>query len=246
MVCLAERVREEIPQITELTEVTPANIGRFDFTKLDWNPYFSGKHPFREITGCPEIQARETLHELIPAYAIQTRVDAVTSALARTIFRDPEEFVVGAIPKGGLWLYEKLLKKLEEISVWGLKTINFGVEIDIKSRHATETGEYEVRSLPDPKQINGKTFVLCEGVADTTQTLQMAQNTLTQPPYKDVHLWVVLLVDKIDAHPGAKLPDCVKQTLFQIGKVWMVGCGPDTDQRFRNLPYIAVYKKSKN
>lgn len=243
MVCLIERTRPEIATSPLSTEVTPQNIDKFDFTNLSWLPYFSGENLFDPVLDCSEIQEGESLQILIPEFAIKQRVETITQGIAQNILANPEKFALGAIPKGGLWLYEELMKKIEEISPWGRKTINHDNHLDIKSRHATETGEYQVVSLPEPQKVNGKTLLLCEGVADSLQTLALAKSVLSQPPYEDVRLQVLLLLDKIGAHPQTPLPEDVLPPLFTCGDVWVCGCGPDTDQRFRNLNCIAVYTK---
>lgn len=246
MVCLTERARgvaAEIPKPPKLTEITPANISQFDFTGLDWNPYFSGKDLFGPVKHNPELRPGETLTVLIPSEAVQARVEAATNQLARMVLADSGQFALGAIPKGGLWLYEKLLRKIEAISPWGLKTVNCDNHLDIKSRYATETGQYQIISLPDPQKVNNKTYLLCEGVVDTVQTLKMAEAALSQPPYENVKLGLLLLLDKTDAHPRVSLPGWVNQVLFYTGDVWVSGCGPDTGQRFRDLDLVAVYQK---
>jgi len=227
-----------------LVEVTPDNIKRLDFSNLHWNPYFSGEHPFGTVYDLPELKPNEFLEILIPSEAIQARVDAATLAIARTVFQNSREFTFGAVTKGGLWLYDRLLSKLADYSPWGLKSINSGAHIDVKSRYGTETGEYEIRELPKPEMVNGKTLYLCEGVADTVQTLQIIEDALSSPPYEGVDLRVLLLLDKIKAHPGKNLPKSVEKTLFYSGNVWVSGCGPDTDQRFRDLNCVVVYKKA--
>lgn len=247
MVSLTERIieRTKPEAITSFPppEVTPQNITRLDFRNLNWLPYFSGEHLFGPVKNCPELQPNESLDILIPEFAVKQRVEAVTGNLAKAILADPEKFSLGAIPKGGLWLYEQLMNKVEEISPWGRKTVNAENHLEIKSRYATETGGYQVLCSPDPEKVNGKTLILCEGVADTLQTITIAQEVLSRPPYREVNLKILLLLDKAAAHPGLALSEVVYPPLFSCGNIWVSGCGPDTDQRFRNLGCIAVYKK---
>lgn len=243
MVCINERTRPEIATSPLSTEVTPQNIDKFDFSNLNWQPHFSGEKLFGPVPDCSEIQEGESLEILIPEFAINQRVEAVTQKLAQAILANPEDFAIGAIPKGGLWLYEELMRRIERISPWGQKTINHDNHLDIKSRRATETGEYQVISLPEAQKVNGKTLLLCEGVADSLQTLAMARKVLSQPPYEKVNLRILLLLDKVGAHPLTPLPQITYPPLFTCGDVWVCGCGPDTDQRFRNLNCIAVYTK---
>ncbi|HNP89120.1 MAG: hypothetical protein BWY24_00249 [Microgenomates group bacterium ADurb.Bin219] len=240
---ITERTKPEAISSSPPPEVTPQNITQVDFRNLNWLPYFSGEHLFGPVENCPELQPNESLNILIPEFAVRQRVEAVAGNLAGAILADPGKFSLGAIREGGLWFYEQLMKKVEEISPWGRKTVNAENHLDIKSRHATETGEYQVLSSPDPERVNGKTLILCEGVADTLQTITIAQEVLSRPPYREVNLRILLLLDKTGVHPGLALPGVVYPPLFSCGNVWVSGCGPDTDQRFRNLGCIAVYKK---
>lgn len=225
-----------------LTEVTPANIATRNFHNLSWRPYFSGKYNYGTITEGSELLPHEVLEILIPEWAVNQRIDALAKRVEAIILRSPEKCPVGTVLEAGRPFLNKVLSRLSSNAVTNLDP---SVHIDIKSRYGTDIqGKgYEINLLPPPEKINGKTYLVFEMVADTCQTLQIIQRTLSQSPYQDVDLQVFLLVDKIDSHPSVQLPSCVKQCLFYGGDFWVVGCGGDVDGRFRQLPFVAKYRQ---
>lgn len=222
------------------SQLSPALIE--DLSKTLYFPYSSG---LPIITEHPELRAGEVLRPLIPEEIIVARIRALAKEIGYLVASNSKEYVCGAILEGGRYFHDKVR------GLW-LQDLNSQIATahsDIKSRYATETGKYEVISLPPPETVNNKSYIVFEGVVDSTTTLQILQEELSESPYKEVNLLVALLIDKVDAHPQTPLPACVKWCLFAMGNHWMVGCGPDVGEkgsrRFATLPYIAIYQKKE-
>ena len=86
------------------------------------------------------------------------------------------------------------------------------------------------------RSIEGCHCLVVEDIVDTGLTLAYLQETLRlrQP----ASLAVAALLDKPSRR---KVPVGVDYVGFEIPDAFVVGYGLDFDQRFRNLPYVAVY-----
>jgi len=210
-----------------------------NFTDLSIIPYFPDRDDLPIIREHPELRNGEKLRILIPENIVVTRIRALAEKIEAEVSPNPDNFVFGAILEGGRYLLTRMREFLPP-------DLNARIPIeylDIKSRLAIKTGNYEIKKLPRPEIVNGKIYRVFEGVADSGRTIEITQAVLSQPPYYLRELRVALLMDKKDAHEGVPLASCVDHCLLAMGEEWMVGCGPDTDGRFRNLPYVALYKK---
>ena len=99
------------------------------------------------------------------------------------------------------------------------------------------TGEVrlDVSAVPD---IRGRDVVLVEDIADTARTLSVLKKHLLTLEPRSVK--VACFLDK----PSRRVVEGFKAdyTGFEIDDLFVVGYGLDCDQRFRNLPYIGVFK----
>lgn len=95
--------------------------------------------------------------------------------------------------------------------------------------------ELETSAIPD---ISGREVVLVEDIVDTARTLSLLKAELSGRGALSVK--TVCLLDK----PSRRVvPDfSADYTGFEIEDLFVVGYGLDCSQRFRNLPYIGVYK----
>ncbi len=93
----------------------------------------------------------------------------------------------------------------------------------------------DVRDLPD---VSGRDVVIVEDIVDTARTLSLLTERISH--MSPVSLKVAALLDK----PSRRVVDGFKAdyTGFEIDDFFVVGYGLDCDQRFRNLPYIGIFK----
>ncbi|MEG6520937.1 hypoxanthine phosphoribosyltransferase [Desulfotomaculum sp. 1211_IL3151] len=95
-----------------------------------------------------------------------------------------------------------------------------------------------VRILKDlDKSIEGKHVIIVEDIVDTGLTLQyMLENLKSRGP---ASVKICTLLDKPDRR---KVEVPIDYNGFQIPDEFVVGCGLDYNELYRNLPYIAVLK----
>ncbi len=93
----------------------------------------------------------------------------------------------------------------------------------------------DVRDLPD---VSGRDVVIVEDIVDTARTLSLLTERISQ--MMPASLKVAALLDK----PSRRVVEGFKAdyTGFEIDDFFVVGYGLDCDQRFRNLPYIGIFK----
>lgn len=97
------------------------------------------------------------------------------------------------------------------------------------------TGILDFNKCPIP-DIKGRDVVLVEDIVDTALTLKKVKEMFLEKEPKS--LKIVCLLNKTSAHEGFT----VDKSCFEVGNQFVVGYGLDCDQRYRNLPYIGVYK----
>ena len=99
------------------------------------------------------------------------------------------------------------------------------------------TGEVklDVSAVPD---IRGRDVVLVEDIVDTARTLSVLKKHLLTLEPRSVK--VACFLDK----PSRRVVEGFRAdyTGFEIDDLFVVGYGLDCDQKFRNLPYIGVFK----
>lgn len=93
----------------------------------------------------------------------------------------------------------------------------------------------DVSGVPD---IKGRDVVVVEDIVDTARTLSMLKQYLLEMDPRSVK--VACLLDK----PSRRVVEgfSADYTGFVIEDLFVVGYGLDCDQKFRNLPYIGIYK----
>lgn len=107
-------------------------------------------------------------------------------------------------------------------SSYGSGTVSSGL-VDIK--------------LDTSEPITGRDVLLVEDILDTGNTLSKLVAELKKRDPASIKLCVLL--DKPDRRTQPIQADYVG---FQIPDAFVVGCGLDYDQRYRQLPYIGVLK----
>ncbi|AEF94612.1 hypoxanthine phosphoribosyltransferase [Desulfotomaculum nigrificans CO-1-SRB] len=144
-------------------------------------------------------------------------------------YQDKDILVVGIL-KGAMIFLADLVRNIEvptffdfmAVSSYGAGTVSSGA----------------VRILKDlDKSIEGKHVIIVEDIVDTGLTLQyLVENMKARGP---ASLKICTLLDK----PSRRKVDVtVDYNGFSIPDEFVVGYGLDFNERYRNLPYIAVLK----
>lgn len=161
---------------------------------------------------------------------IQSRVKELAGRISSD-YKDKDLHVI-AILKGAFMFFSDLVKSIQVPLTVDFITASSYVE-------TATTGEIKVHC--DIKEdIRDKDVLLVEDIADTGITLNYIREKLFARGPKSVKICAFL--DKKERRVVDIPLDYVG---FKIPNVYVVGYGLDYDNKFRNLPYIAVFKKEK-
>ena len=157
---------------------------------------------------------------------IQRKIQELGSRISAD-YADKDLIVIGVL-KGALFFMSDLLRSLK-ISV----RMDF---IHCTSSSSKGVGGNPVQMLCDMKEnITGEHVLLVEDVMDSGVTIHhLKQMLLERSP---ASLKVCVLLDKIDRR---KVQIEADYAGFRIPNKYVVGYGLDYEDRYRNLPYIAV------
>lgn len=164
-----------------------------------------------------------------------------------------EEQLAAKVKEAGRWITEHFRGK-SPVAVCNLKgsfvffsDIVRATEVDLETDFmAVSSYGSETISAGRPKitrhlfsSVEGKDVILVEDIVDTGRTLITLRNFFKERGAKSVT--VVALLDK----PSRRVVDShADYTCFEVGDYFIVGYGLDYDEKYRNLPYIAVLKES--
>lgn len=159
---------------------------------------------------------------------IQKRV----TELAGQISRDYEgkEILVIGILKGSFMFLADLAKSLQ---------VPVEVDFIVASSYIKTESTGEVVIHADVREeIKDKHVLILEDIADTGLTLKYIKDTLLKRD--PASLKICAFLDKKE-HRKAGLD--IDYVGFEIPDHFVVGYGLDYENKFRNLPYIAIFKK---
>lgn len=166
---------------------------------------------------------------LITAEALQTRI----TELGQQISRDYEskDLLLLCILKGGVLFLTDLMRRL---------TIPHEIDFLAVSSYGREVRESTgivriIKDLDEP--INGRHVLIVEDIVDSGHTLDyITRNLITREP---ASLRICTLLDKAERRE-VDIP--IDYVGFVIPDKFVFGYGLDLDEKYRNLPYIAVVK----
>lgn len=156
--------------------------------------------------------------------------------LAREIDRDYAEsdrlLCIGVL-KGSVFFMVDLLKQLTvPVAIDFFQTSSYG--------SGTTPGEVRIRKDVDVP-IRGKDVLLLEDIVDTGHTLNTILGLLRFRGARSVRLCALL-----DKREAREVPVQIDYCGFPIENLFVVGYGLDFDERYRNLPYIAVLDEEQD
>lgn len=167
---------------------------------------------------------------LLSEQAISDRLDG----LAREIdlaYAGREILAIGVL-KGSVFFMTDLLKRVTNPVV-----VDF---LQVRSYAGTQSSG-NIQLVHDlSMDVEGKDVLLFEDVVDTGLTLRKMLELLSSRKPRSLRVASLL---KKDLHENADIT--VDFLGFTIGKEFVVGYGLDLDERFRNLPYIAIWDPTR-
>jgi hypoxanthine phosphoribosyltransferase len=165
------------------------------------------------------------MHTLIGAADIQQRV----RAMAREIRRDhPDGVHLICVLKGAFVFLSDLARAMD-----GDVTLDF---MALSSYGSSTRSSGQVQLLKDlDAGLEGRDVVIVEDIVDTGLTLTYLQDILRARAPRTLRTACLL------SKPSRRLVDVeVEYVGFAIDDRFVVGYGLDFDEKYRNLPYIAV------
>jgi hypoxanthine phosphoribosyltransferase len=164
----------------------------------------------------------------------QQTISARLDALARDIdaaYQGRELLAVGVL-KGSVFFLTDLLKRL---------TVPVAVDFLQVRSYAGTASSGNIQLVHDlSMDIEGKDVLLFEDVVDTGLTLRKILELLSSRHPRSLRIAALL---KKDLPGNADLT--VDFLGFTIGPEFVVGYGLDLDERYRNLPHVAVWDPTR-
>jgi len=167
---------------------------------------------------------------LISEEQIATRLDELAKEIDAA-YAGREILAVGVL-KGSVFFLTDLLKRLSTPVA-----VDF---LQVRSYSGTvSTGNFElVRDLSS--DIAGRDILIFEDIVDTGLTLRKLLGLLGTRQPRSLKIAALL---KKELPENADLP--IDFLGFTIGPEFVVGYGLDLDEKYRNLPYIAIWDPSR-
>lgn len=178
---------------------------------------------------CKELH-QDVEQVLIGGQEITNTLDCLAERINRDYNGEPLLLVV--ILKGSMVFAADLMRRLEmPVSIDFMQTSSYGAG-------ATSGGFINIKRDLDV-DVKGKNVLIIEDIIDSGNTLHKLKELLRSRNPKSVRICTFL--DK----PERRVTDVeVEYVGVQIPDEFVVGYGLDFDERYRNLPYIGILKRS--
>lgn len=169
---------------------------------------------------------KENVRVLIPQEDLERRVAELAGEIDRD-YADSDGLVCIGVLKGSVFFMVDLLKRVTvPVKIDFFQTASYGSSMT--------AGEVRIRKDVD-LALRGRDVLLIEDIVDTGHTVRTVLSLLEFRGARSVRLCALL--DKASRRE-VEVPIDYKG--FEIENLFVVGYGLDFDERYRNLPYIAV------
>ena len=164
----------------------------------------------------------------------EEKLEKIVNSLAKQIEKDynDKEFIMVGLLKGSVAFMTDLMKRVD---------LDFKIDFMVASSYGSGTeSSGKVKIVKDTSfDVKDKNILIVEDIVDSGNTLNFVCNYLVTRGAASVR--VVTLCDKPSRRKIPFTPDYVGQA---IPDEFIVGYGLDYDEKYRNLPYIGVLKRS--
>jgi hypoxanthine phosphoribosyltransferase len=167
---------------------------------------------------------------LLTEQMLKDKVAELGAAITRD-YADKEIFAIGIL-RGAVVFMADLIRAIERpVQIDFMAVSSYGMQADSSGI---------VRILKDlDSSITGKHVLIIEDIIDSGQTLSYLIKNLTER--KPASIQLCTLMNKPERRK-VDLP--VKYIGFEIPNEFVVGYGLDYAEKYRNLPYLGVLKRS--
>ena len=167
---------------------------------------------------------------LLTEQMLKDKVAELGAAITRD-YADKEIFAIGIL-RGAVVFMADLIRAIERpVQIDFMAVSSYGMQADSSGI---------VRILKDlDSSITGKPVLIIEAIIDSGQTLSYLIKNLTER--KPASIQLCTLMNKPERRK-VDLP--VKYVGFEIPNEFVVGYGLDYAEKYRNLPYLGVLKRS--
>ena len=164
----------------------------------------------------------------------QDKLENIVKSLAKQIEKDynDRDFIMVGLLKGSIVFMAELMTKVD---------LDFRIDFMVASSYGGGTeSSGKVKIIKDMEvDPRGRDILIVEDIVDSGNTLNFVINHLVSRGAKAVQ--VCTLCDKPDRRKVPLVPDYCGAV---IPDEFIVGYGLDYDEKYRNLPYIGVLKRS--
>jgi hypoxanthine phosphoribosyltransferase len=166
------------------------------------------------------------LRTLINEADLTRRIDELAAQIDADYPADADLVLIGVL-KGGVFFCTDLAKRLRTpLRIDFFQTSSYG--------SGKTAGEIRIKRDIE-LAIRGRDVLLVEDIVDTGWTLRTILDLFRFRGARSVKLCALL-----DKHEARETEIPIDYCGFKIGREFVVGYGLDFDERYRNLPYIAV------
>ncbi|MBI5050272.1 MAG: hypoxanthine phosphoribosyltransferase [Nitrospirae bacterium] len=161
---------------------------------------------------------------------IQKRVKELAARISEDY--EGKEILSVGILKGAFMFFADIVKVIQ---------VPMTIDFLIVSSYAKMESTGEIKIHTDLREdIKGKDVLLIEDIVDTGFTLNHIRKLLLERQPASLKICTFL-----DKKPRRRVEVPLDYIGFEIPEDYVVGYGLDYENRFRNLPYIAIFKESK-
>lgn len=159
---------------------------------------------------------------------VDLRIREMGTEISKAYGKEPLTMLV--VMNGGLFFGAKLAEAIsvEDFYIDSMSASSY--------KHHSSTGNVELRSILK-LDVKGRHILILDEVLDTGRTLKKIRDQILDQGALSVK--TVVLVEKTIPRPDGI--DHADWAGFFMEDRYLIGCGMDSDEKYRNLPYIAAF-----
>ncbi|MBQ7173595.1 MAG: hypoxanthine phosphoribosyltransferase [Clostridia bacterium] len=168
--------------------------------------------------------------------ADEKQIDEITTRLAKTITKDYQnsgrDLVFVVILKGSIFFATDLIRKVPlDCNIEFMKVSSYGA--------GTTTSGFIQVHVDLKRDVKDADVILVEDIIDSGRTLEKLSHLLANRGAHSVKCCTLL-----DKPERRQVPLKADYTGMEIPDEFVVGYGLDYNERYRNLPYVGILKRS--